>query len=67
MSKLTAAKRKNISKNEFGLPGEKKYPMPDKKHAANAKARAKQMEEKGKLSRSSASKIDAKANRILKK
>lgn len=30
MAKLTAAKRKKIPKSEFGLPGEKKYPMPDK-------------------------------------
>jgi hypothetical protein len=47
------------------MPGEKKYPMPDKAHAANAKARATQMEKKGKLSPASKSKIDAKANRVL--
>lgn len=28
MAKLDAAKRKKIPKGEFGLPGEKKYPMP---------------------------------------
>lgn len=65
--KLTAAKRKKIPKGEFGLPGEKKYPMPDKAHAANAKARATQMVNKGKLSKSSKMKIDAKANKILGK
>jgi hypothetical protein len=67
MAKLTAAKRKKIPKGEFGLPGEKKYPMPDKAHAANAKARATQMVNKGKLSKSSEMKIDAKANKILGK
>lgn len=67
MSKLTTKERKAIPKKEFGLPGEKKYPMPDKSHAANAKARATQMEKKGKLSESSKEKIDAKANRILGK
>lgn len=67
MSKLTAAKRNKLKKSSFGLPGEKKYPMPDKKHAANAKARATQMEKKGKLSPSSKAKIDAKANKILKR
>ena len=41
--------------------------MPDKAHAANAKARATQMEEKGKLSPSSKAKIDAKANKVLGK
>lgn len=65
MAILTATKRKRIPKNEFGIPGEKKYPMPDRAHAANAKARASQMEAKGKLSPSSKAKIDAKANKIL--
>lgn len=67
MSKLTTKKRKSLPKAEFGLPGEKKYPMPDRAHAANAKARASQMVKKGKLSESSKAKIDAKANKILKK
>jgi hypothetical protein len=47
------------------LPGEKKYPMPDKSHARNAKSRASEMEHKGKLSPASKSRIDAKADRIL--
>jgi hypothetical protein len=67
MAKLTADKRKKIPKGEFGLPREKKYPMPDKAHASNAKARASEMVNKGKLSESSKSKIDAKANKILGK
>lgn len=61
MAKLDAAERNA----EFGLPGSRKYPMPDKSHAANAKARATQMVSKGKLSSSAAAKIRAKANRIL--
>ena len=67
MAKLTAKARKAIPKSEFGLPGSKKYPMPDKAHAANAKARASQMKNEGKLSASSKAKIDAKANKILGK
>ncbi|MDM2850181.1 hypothetical protein OGX83_16995 [Citrobacter sp. Cpo074] len=67
MAKLTAAKRKKIPKSEFGMPGERSYPMPDKAHAANAKARATQMENEGKLSPSAKAKIDAKANKVLKK
>ena len=67
MAKLTTKKRDKIPKKEFGLPGEKKYPMPNRSHAANAKARASEMENKGKLSASSKAKIDAKANKILKK
>lgn len=67
MATLTIVKRKKLPKSDFGLPGEKKYPMPDKSHAANAKARATQMVKKGKLSLSSKAKIDAKANKILGK
>ncbi len=67
MAKITTKKRKSLPKSDFGLPGERKYPMPDKAHAANAKARATQMVKKGKLSVAAKKKIDAKANRILKK
>ena len=67
MAKLTSSERNKLSKSEFGLPGSRKYPMPDKAHAANAKARATQMVAKGKLSEASASKIKAKANKILKR
>lgn len=67
MPKLTTEKRKKIPKKEFGLPGEKKYPMEDKSHARNAKARASEMERKGKLSASSKAKIDAKADKVLGK
>lgn len=63
--KLTAAKRSKLPASTFGMPGERKYPMPDKSHAANAKARATQQVAKGNLSAGEASKIRAKANRIL--
>lgn len=66
MSRLTAKTRNKLPKSDFGMPGERKFPMPDKSHAANAKARATQMENKGKISASTKSKIDAKANKILK-
>lgn len=65
MAKLTSKTRNKLPKSDFGLPGQEKYPTPDKAHAANAKARATQMVNKGKLSSSSKSKIDAKANRVL--
>ncbi len=67
MAKLKAAKRNKLPKSEFGMPGERKYPMPDASHAKNAKARASQMEKKGKLSPESKAKIDAKADRMLGK
>lgn len=65
MGKLDAAERREVPKSEFGLPGSRKYPMPDRAHAANAKARATQMVKRGKLSASSAAKIRAKADRLL--
>lgn len=67
MSELTSKTRNAMVDRVFGLPGERKYPMPDKSHAANAKARATQMVRRGKLSPSSKAKIDAKANKILHK
>ncbi len=63
--KLNSAARKKIPSSKFGEPGKRKYPMPDRSHAANAKARATQMVKAGKLSGGEAAKIRAKANRIL--
>lgn len=65
MAVLHAAERKQLPKSEFGMPSSRKYPMPDRSHAANAKARATQMVKRGKLSPEQAEKIRAKANRIL--
>jgi len=65
MAKLKASTRNSLPASEFGMPGSRKYPMPDRSHAANAKARATQMVEKGKLSYAAAAKIRAKANSIL--
>ena len=67
MAKLSTARRNKESKKEFGLPEQRKYPMPDASHARNAKARASQMEHQGKLSASDKKKVDAKADRILGK
>ena len=67
MAKLTAKKRNALPKSDFALPGIEKYPVNDKSHAKNAKARASEMEKKGKLSMSSKEKIDAKAHKVLAK
>jgi hypothetical protein len=66
MAKLSTADRKAIPSGKFGLPGERKYPMPDRAHAANAKARASQQAAKGGITPGEKARIDAKANRILK-
>jgi len=65
MAKLTTAERKRLPSRVFGLPKKDGYPMPDRSHAANAKARASQQVAKGNLSEAEKAKIDAKANRIL--
>jgi hypothetical protein len=64
---LTEKKRDSLKDSTFGLPDEHKYPMPDKSHAGNAKARASQQEKKGNLTESEKAKIDRKADRILDK
>jgi len=67
MAKLSAQAKHHLPKSAFGLPGSEKYPMPDRRHAANAKARASQQVAKGNLSESAEKRIDAKANKILGK
>jgi hypothetical protein len=67
MAKLTTAKKNSEPKSDFGLPAERKYPMPDAAHARNAKARASQAENAGKLSAAEKKKVDNKADKILKK
>lgn len=64
---MKAATRNSLPSTVFGMPGSRKYPMPDKSHAVDAKGRATQMVNKGKLSPSQASAIRAKANKVLGK
>ena len=65
MAKLTTKKRKSLPASEFAGP-DRSYPIPDKSHAANAKARATQAVKAGRMSKAQKAKIDAKANRKLK-
>jgi hypothetical protein len=67
MAQLSEKKRDRLKDTTFGLPEERKYPMPDKSHARNAKARASQQEEKGTITAKEKAKIDRKADRILDK
>ena len=66
MAKLTTKQRAHLPLASFGLPGKRAYPMPDKAHAKNAKARASQAVNAGRMSKSTEAKIDAKANRKIK-
>jgi hypothetical protein len=67
MAQMTEKKRDSLKRSQFGLPEERKYPMPDKAHAANAKARASQQLKKGNLTKAEERKIDRKADAILDK
>lgn len=65
MAKLKSAARNRLPASAFGIPGKRAFPMPDRSHAANAKARASQAVNAGRMSESTKAKIDVKANRIL--
>ncbi len=65
MAKLTAARRRKLPSSKFALGG-RRYPVHDKKHAANAKSRATAQYRKGKLSKASKDKVHARANKVLK-
>ena len=65
MATLDEKQRDKLKASRFGLPEERKYPMPDKDHARNAKARAAQQVDKGNLTRSEKAQIDRKADRVL--
>jgi len=67
MPTLSEKQRDRLPDSKFGLPEEHKYPMPDKSHARNAKARASQQAKAGNLTASEKAKIDRKADRILDK
>ena len=75
MTELPAKKRAKLPTKNFGLPEKARtdaakkssgnYPMPDKRHARNAKARAAQQREAGNLTTSEKQRIDRKADKIL--
>ena len=65
MSKLTTKQRNNLSNSAFAGP-DRSYPVNNKSHAGNAKARASQQYNKGHISLEMLHEIDSKANHILK-
>ena len=67
MATLKENNKDHMKDSTFGLPEERKYPMPDKSHAANAKARATQQVHEGNLSKADKERIDRKADKILNK
>lgn len=66
MAKLTTEERDKLPDSKFALPGHR-YPIEDKAHARNAKARAAQQVKAGHLSKAEEKVVDEKADRVLGK
>ena len=66
MAKLTTARRNKLPNSAFAGPG-RTYPVDTKARAINAKARATQAVNAGRMSKSTEAKIDAKANKAIKR
>lgn len=64
MAKLTTQTRKKLPKDDFALSGGR-FPVEDKAHARDAKARASQQYNAGNLSASDKAKVDRKADAVL--
>jgi hypothetical protein len=67
MATMSEKQRDKLPESKFGLPDERKYPMPDKSHARNAKARASQAQNAGRITAAEEKKIDRKADQVLNK
>ncbi len=67
MAELSTSERKKLPKSKFAEPEKRKYPIEDKAHARNAKARASQAQKAGRMSKAEEKKIDKKADAVLKK
>jgi hypothetical protein len=67
MARLSTKARENLPKSEFAEPSKRAFPIPDKNHARNAKARASQAVNAGRMSKSTEAKIDARADKKLGK
>ena len=67
MAELKAKTRNTLPKSDFAEPDKRAYPIEDKAHARNAKARASQAVKAGRMSKAEEAKIDEKADKVLKK
>ena len=67
MAELDANARKKLPAGKFAEPEKRKYPIEDKPHARNAKARASQAVKAGRMSKAEEKRIDRKADAVLDK
>lgn len=67
MAELDAKKRNKLPDKAFAEPDKRAYPIEDKPHARNAKARAAQAVKAGRMSKAEEKTIDRKADAVLNK
>ena len=67
MSKLDASDRDKLPDKDFAEPEKRAYPIEDKAHARNAKARATQAVKAGRMSKAEAARIDKRADAVINK
>lgn len=66
MAKLSSRGRDKLPASDFAEPDKRAYPIEDKPHARNAKARAAQAVKAGRMSKAEQGKIDKKADAVLR-
>jgi hypothetical protein len=66
MAELDANARNKLPAKDFAEPKKRAYPVEDKPHARNAKARASQAVKAGRMTKAEEAKIDKKADAVLK-
>jgi hypothetical protein len=66
MAELKAKARNTLRNKDFAEPDKRAYPIEDKSHASNAKARATQAVKAGRMSKAEAARIDKKADAVLR-
>lgn len=67
MAELNSKTREKLPAKAFAEPEKRAYPIEDKAHARNAKARASQQVKAGKMSKAEEGRIDKKADAVLGK
>jgi hypothetical protein len=66
MANLSKGGRDKLPAKDFAEPDKRAYPIEDKPHARNAKARASQAVKAGRMSKAEAAKIVRKADKVIK-
>lgn len=67
LTKLNADDRNKLPAKDFAEPEKRTYPIEDKAHARNAKARATQAANSGRMSKAEQDEIGRRADAVLKK